>query len=355
MKRQIFSMAMLVAAGAMMMVSCAKDVEEPQMDGAQPEETRAYGDKTPKVMVYVEINDNNPLIGKSYHLGTNTTDPAFIDILNLFASNIHKDAAGYPTLYFNDKMTRVLEPAPDDATGGFHKYIKPLQDAGIKVCLTSLGDWQGIGVANLNADQADRFADILVYAVDRYGLDGINFDDEYANYTSTLSGSYSRVIKALRAKLDQKFGTGTKLITVFQWGNYGQIDATAGAMIDYADQGSFGAGSFPTSSVISGVTKDRWMPMALNLGNNFSALNLTTIKNNASKTKTQGYGGMMCFNMRRANDVNPLPVFKKMAEGAFGSTVTYDGNDYQHDWQYITGGYTITKDDVPAYLPKYTE
>lgn len=352
MKRQFFStMAMLAAAGALMMTSCAKDVEEPQMDGAQPEITTRTA-TGPKVMVYVEINDNNPLIGLSYKLADGTQ---FIDILNLFASNIHKDAAGYPTLYFNDKMTRVLEPAAGDANGGFHKYIKPLQDAGIKVCLTSLGDWQGIGVANLNADQADRFADILVYAVDRYGLDGINFDDEYANYNSTVSGSYARIIKALRAKLDAKFGVGAKLITVFQWGNVSQIDAAAGAMIDYADQGSFGANVFPTSSYISGMTNDRWMPMALNLGYGYNALNLTSIKNNAAKTKNQGYGGMMCFNMRRASDVNPLPVFKKMAEGAFGSTVTYNGIDYQHDWQYVSTGYTITKDDVPAYSPKYTE
>lgn len=336
---------MLLAAGTMMMTSCTKNVEEAQLDGTQPQVTRAYGDKSPKVMAYVEINDNNPLIGKSYHLGTSASDPVFIDILNLFASNVHKDAAGYPTIYFNDKMAPMFEAV--------NTYVKPLQDAGMKVCLTVLGDWQGIGVANLNAAQADRFADILVYIVNRYGLDGINFDDEYSNYPSTVSGSYSRIIKALRAKFDTKFGVGGKLITVFQWGAYSQIDATAGAMLDWADHGSFGPAIFQSSSSISGMTNARWMPQAINLGSNYNALSLTTIKNNAVKSKN--YGGIMCFNVRRASDVNPLPVFQKIAEGAFGSTVTYDGNDYTRDWTPNPNGYTITKEMAGTFLPTYVD
>ena len=32
----------------------------------------------------------------------------------------------------------------------------------------------------MTPQMADRYADILVFCVDRYGLDGINFDDEYS-------------------------------------------------------------------------------------------------------------------------------------------------------------------------------
>lgn len=220
--------------------------------------------------------------------------------------------------------------------------------------LTVLGDWQGVGVANLNVDQANAFADILVYIVDTYGLDGISFDDEYANYSSLQSGSYSHVIKALRAKLDAKFGVGAKLITVFQWGNYGQIDAEAGAMIDFADQGTFGANIFFSSSSISGVSNDRWMPQAIQLGNSYNTLALSQIKNRSSQAASGNYGGIMMFNMRRAGDVNPLPVFQKIAEGAFGGTVTYDGTDYTRSWTPDPNGYTISRTDVPAYQPTYT-
>lgn len=340
MKKQILTLAaMLFAAGAIF-TSCTKDVEETQIDGGQPQVTRAAG--APVVMAYYEINDTNPLNALSYTMD----GKPFLNIVQLFASNIHKDASGYPTLYFNDKMTPMFN--------AYNTYVKPLQDAGIKVCLTVLGDWQKIGVANFNASQADRFADILTYVVEQYGLDGIGFDDEYSDYSGTVSGSYSRIIKALRAKLDAKFGAGNKIITVFQWGNYGQIDATAGAMIDYADHGTFSPYYFVNSSSISGMTNSRWMPMAINMGSNWTSA-ATTIKNNAAKVKSQGYGGMMMFNVRKHSDVSPLPVFNAMAQGAFNSTCVYTGTEYSRDWGSIASGYTITKEMAGAYSPTYTD
>lgn len=344
MKKQLLTLATALFVAGAMFTSCATDPEEAPI---QPDETRittrAFGDKSPIVSVYVEINDNDPRIVTSYKDGDGK---AFIDLVHLFASNIHKDADGYPNIYFNDKMAPMF--------ADFHTYLDPIKANGTKVLLTVLGDWQGIGVANLDADQANAFADILVYIVDTYGLDGISFDDEYADYSSLKSGSFSHVIKALHAKLDAKFGAGAKLITVFQWGNYGQIDAEAGAMIDYADQGTFGPNVFYSSSSITGMTNDRWMPQAIQMGQSYNALQLNQIKTRSLQAANGNYGGIMMFNMRRASDVNPLPVFQKIADGAFGGTVTYDGSDYTRSWTPDPNGYTITKDDVPAYQPIFT-
>lgn len=353
MKKHLLTLATILFAAGALFTSCANDPEEPQIqsDGTQIS-TRAYGDKFPKIMVYVETNDVNPLNALCWEMN----GEKFIDILNLFASNIHKDADGYPTVYLNDKLTRILEPDPaNPTTTGFHKYVKPLQEEGIKVCMTSLGDWQGIGVANLTPEMADRYADILVYCVDRYGLDGINFDDEYANYSSTIYNSYSHVIKALRAKLDAKFGAGNKLITVFQWGNYNQIDVTAGGMIDYADHGSFGANVFFPSSSILGITNSRWMPQAINLGYSYNVLNRTQITNNSSDTASGNYAGIMMFNLRPSNDVSPQSVFQAIANGAYNSaTVSSVSSPYTQDWEFIPSGFELTKDNVPAYQPTYT-
>lgn len=353
MKKHLLTLATVLFAAGALFTSCANDPEEPQIqsDGTQIS-TRAYGDKSPKIMVYVETNDVNPLNALCWEMN----GEKFIDILNLFASNIHKDADGYPTVYLNDKLTRILEPDPaNPTTTGFHKYVKPLQEEGIKVCMTSLGDWQGIGVANLTPEMADRYADILVYCVDRYGLDGINFDDEYANYSSTIYNSYSHVIKALRAKLDAKFGAGNKLITVFQWGNYNQIDVTAGGMIDYADHGSFGANVFFPSSSILGITNSRWMPQAINLGYSYNVLNRTQITNNSSDTASGNYAGIMMFNLRPSNDVSPQSVFQAIANGAYNSaTVSSVSSPYTQDWEFIPSGFELTKDNVPAYQPTYT-
>lgn len=168
MKRNLFFAATMLLAAA---VSCQKAEPLAETDAANAALTRAY-DMTPKITIYVETNDVNPLNAGDYLLSDGTP---YASIVELFASNIHAETVGgivRPTLYLNDKMTNLLE------NGGAEKYIKPLQDKGIKVLLTVLGDWAGIGLANMNDTQAEQFAKILAYAVEKYGLDGIGFDDE---------------------------------------------------------------------------------------------------------------------------------------------------------------------------------
>ena len=176
MKKTLKLMAALFV-GAMFMGAC-QQAEEPAMEPGQNDAavTRAYGDKTPKVTIYVETNDVNPLNAGDYVL---SNGEPYADIVELFAANIRKrtvNGVTEPVLYLNDKMTNLME------NDGYLTYIKPLQDKGIKVLLTILGDHQGIGFANMNDTQTTQFAKILAHAVEKYGLDGIGFDDEYADY-----------------------------------------------------------------------------------------------------------------------------------------------------------------------------
>lgn len=325
-----FKIIGLLLVGATMLFSC-QQAEEPTADSGQPE-TRAYGDKTPKIQVYVETNDVNPLNAGDYCLPDGT---AFVDIVEFFASNIHKETVGNevrPTLYLNDKMTNLLE------NNGYQTYVQPLQAKGIKVLLTVLGDWQNIGVTSMNNTQADQFATILAYAVQKYGLDGIGFDNEYDGTVSTVSGSWGNIITKLRAKMP-----AGKLITVFQWGNYGssQINATAGALIDYA-YANFG---WSGSSSIAGVTNSRWAPLAINLGYYYNPDQLDSFLTNAFYAADGGYGALMNFNMRTVSQQSPLPVFNALAEGAFGSSVIRcpaTGGNRPQDWVFVPGGYTMT-------------
>lgn len=88
MKKTLKLMAALVV-GAGMMISC-QQAEEPTMDKAQEPvvKTRAYGDKTPKVTIYVETNDVNPLNAGDYMLSDGT---AYADIVEFFAANLNKE------------------------------------------------------------------------------------------------------------------------------------------------------------------------------------------------------------------------------------------------------------------------
>ena len=312
--------------GTTMMFSC-QQAEEPTMDQGTVPQTRAYGD-TPVVAIYVETNDTNPLNAGDYML---SNGKPFAGIVELFASNIHKRTVNgvvEPTLFLNDKMTNLLE------NGGYQTYVKPLQDKGIKVLLTVLGDWQGIGVANMNDTQTTQFAKILAHAVEKYGLDGIGFDDEYANYSSTNSTSYSEIITKLHALMP-----ADKLITVFDWGYTNTLNSEAKACIDYAYHGYFGS-SFMTSGL---VDKTRWSPVSTNLG---SAPNAATLNSLAKRAKAQGYGAFMFFNLRRSSNVNPLNGFNATASGLYGLTVTCENGDRPQDWTFVSSGYEINMDEV---------
>lgn len=328
MKRNLFFAATMLLAAA---VSCQKAEPLAETDAANAALTRAY-DMTPKITIYVETNDVNPLNAGDYLLSDGTP---YASIVELFASNIHAETVGgivRPTLYLNDKMTNLLE------NGGAEKYIKPLQDKGIKVLLTVLGDWAGIGLANMNDTQAEQFAKILAYAVEKYGLDGIGFDDEYANYSTALvRGSFGNIITKLHGLMP-----ADKLITVFQYGNCGasQIDATAGALIDYVYTNF---SRYNTYIEVAGVTKAHYAPEAINLG---YISNVSAYGDAAYNAAENGYGAIMHFNLRRTSDVNPLPLFKAIADGAYGETVTCENGNRPQDWTFVPGGFTISIDDV---------
>ena len=163
--KQNFKLFAALAASAAMMFSC-QQAEDPTMDKAQEPivKTRAYGDKTPKVTIYVETNDVNPLNAGDYMLSDGT---AYADIVEFFAANLNKETVNgvvRPTLYLNDKMTNLLE------NGGAATYVAGLQAKGIKVVLTILPNWQNIDFTSLNDTQADQLATILAYAVNKYPL-----------------------------------------------------------------------------------------------------------------------------------------------------------------------------------------
>lgn len=316
-----------VAVAALVMFSCSKaeltnsyenSIADSQKNGVV---TKAVGDKTPEVLVYVETNDVNPLNVIDYKIGANS----FIDYVCLFSANIHVDEQNMPTVYFNPQLVPYL------MNGGAITYIEPIQDEGIAVLLGILGDWQGKGLSNMTNDEADYFAAKVVYVLNLYGLDGVVLDDEYSGSSSIVSGSYSRIISKLRELMPGI------IIVVFDWGGTQYISSTAASEIDMANHGYFGSYLPYYYSNISGMNKARWSPMSFNLGN---TLNTSTIQNQAANAKNNLYGHMMFFNMRTRNDNDPLPYFQAAATGAGFSTVTCSGGN-QSPATPASAGYTF--------------
>ena len=125
-----------------------------------------------KTICYIEVNNENILNAGEYTM-ENSKKP-FLDIVNVFAANIRLNEEGKPYVHCNPQVTFVLENAD--------KLIRPLQQKGIKVHLTILGDHTPAGMRSLGDEAAKDFAKELKSYVDIYGFDGISFDDEWSNY-----------------------------------------------------------------------------------------------------------------------------------------------------------------------------
>jgi hypothetical protein len=135
-----------------------------------------------KTAVYIEVNDHNPLNAGNYILEDGTF---LFDYVILFAANIRNrncaletDAAHGcteqgPHVHLNENVRYILENR--------QKYIVPLQEKGIKVLLGLLGDHDGIGFGTMSPEEREIFITDVKKDVEDYGLDGVDFDDEWAS------------------------------------------------------------------------------------------------------------------------------------------------------------------------------
>ena len=128
-------------------------------------------------VAYIEVNSNSILNVGNYVLSDGT--PAF-DYVVIFAANINYDGEK-AYLHMNDNVQRVLDNA--------ETTIRPLQQRGIKVLLSVLGNHEGAGFANFPSRKAaDDFAKQVSRTVRRYGLDGVDLDDEWVEYGKNGTG-----------------------------------------------------------------------------------------------------------------------------------------------------------------------
>ena len=121
-----------------------------------------------------------------------------------------------------------------------------------------------------------------------YGLDGVDFDDEYAEYgrisgTPSPSGTnFSRLIQALRIRMPNK------LITAFYYGFACDFSQNAKDVLDYMWT-NFGVSNTPT-----GFSNNKWARLSIHY--TYGIPSISTIQS-VSKAYT-GYGAIMMFNLR---------------------------------------------------------
>lgn len=283
----------LVLTMACLTYSCNKNMPGADEVTARNDDevtTHAVGVAGPKSVVYVEVNGADFANVGKYSLATG--QPLF-DIGIIFAANINYNTTTQSAyLYFNTQVTNVLN---NRAT-----TIQPVQARGIKVLLSILGNHQGAGICNFpNQAAAQAFAQELANAVNTYGLDGIDFDDEYANYGANgtgqpNAGSFVYLVTALRNLLPNK------IISFYYYGpatsrlSYNGV--TVGSKVNYSWNAIYGTWSVPN---VPGLTAANLGPAAVNI----TATSASTAASLATQTKNNNYGIYLTYNLPN-NDVS---------------------------------------------------
>ena len=168
-----------------------------------------------KQVVYLEVNDCNPLNVLEYNLADGTP---FFDAVILFAANINYDSVNDVVYLHNNPNVQALLDESE-------VYLQPLRKRGIKVYLGLLGNHDAAGLAQLSAMGAKEWSKEVAEAVRTYKLDGVNLDDEYSG-TPDLSNPWfdshsayaaSRLCYELKMAMKEACYWPTE-VSVFEWG-----------------------------------------------------------------------------------------------------------------------------------------
>ncbi|KAL9063890.1 MAG: hypothetical protein Q9157_008041 [Trypethelium eluteriae] len=259
----------------------------------------------PISVAYVEVNDNSITNVGDYTLadGSNAFDIAII-----FAANINYNGSS-AVLYNNPNVQAVLDDADNQ--------IRPLQAKGIKVLLSILGNHQGAGISNFATQAAAAdFASQVSDALNQYGLDGVDLDDEYADYGTNGTPqpndqSIGWLISALRTDL------GDKLVTFYNYGPASDYlsssSASIGSQLSYSWNANYDSYEAPN---IPGLSKSQLSPAAIDIP--------TTPQSDAvsfaQETVSDGYGVYMTYDLGNGDDSSYISA---ITQALYGQAATY--------------------------------
>ena len=171
--------------------------------------------RTTKQVVYIEVNDCNPLNVLEYNLEDGTP---FFDAVILFAANINYDAVNDVVYLHNNPNVQAL-------LDNSETFIQPLRKKGIKVYLGLLGNHDASGLAQLSDWGAREWAKEVALACKTYKLDGVNLDDEYSQtpdlnnpwFTSRSGAAAARLAYELKVAMKEACYWPTE-VSFFEWG-----------------------------------------------------------------------------------------------------------------------------------------
>lgn len=269
-----------------------------------------------KVVSCMGPQDVDPRLHCEFFL-KNEGKPLF-DIVILFSGNMNYDVnTGRVYLQTDPQMTTVLHNR--------ERYLKPLQDMGIKVVLSVMGNWDPAGVSHLERPVAEQFAQELKAAAEAFDLDGFFWDDEYTEANPSIPGFTSGSQEnASRLIYEVKRLMPDKLNMVYLWSTISTLGTVDGKLpgeyVDYIIANyntGISLGGWP------GMDKDRGMPYPYECALEHYG--------SPSVVKNDGWGGIMLFSISKKHgnwDRFQLPALQDIAGTMFDDELLYTGKDY---------------------------
>ena len=280
--------------------------------------------RTTKQVVYLEVNDCNPLNLLEYNLADGTP---FFDAVILFAANINYDTKNDVVYLHNNPNVQALLDESE-------VYLQPLRNKGIKVYLGLLGNHDAAGLAQLSDWGAREWAQEVAEACRVYKLDGVNLDDEYSGYPDTdnpwftyhSAAAGARLAYELKMALKEKCYWPTE-VSIFEWGSLYNLPAVTtddgvthsqSEFIDFT-MANYGSASHPYGDL--GYANCSGASVQLNFGYTLLDTAINTINANE-------YGWVMWFAFDPSgtgsienNRAHSMTQFKKAAKAFYDSTM----------------------------------
>ncbi len=304
----------IIALMTLFIISCNKeDVQEDELNSLEDItdiNSKVNGLKNPASVMYVEVNDNDMRNVGAYTLPNGK--PLF-DIGIIFAANInYSSSQNKAVLFLNPQVKSVLKKRKNT--------IRPLQNKGIKVLLSILGNHQGVGIANFTSrNSAKDFAKQVAKVVKNNGLDGVDLDDEFSKYGENgqpqpNKDSFMWLIQELRAAMPNK------IITYYKIGpssNYlQQGNKKAGNFLDYAFQPFYGR--YDANISVPGMGKNKLAAGAVNV----QETSASVAADFARRTKNDNFGALVMYNLDGTDRTSYL---NSISQGLYGKETKLTG------------------------------
>ncbi|MGL4518943.1 MAG: BT_3987 domain-containing protein [Phocaeicola sp.] len=299
---------------------------------------------------FVEVNDESILNCGEYFM--EESGKPFFDVVSIFAANINVNSeTGRANIQCNDQVRFVLE--------NVDRLVRPLQEKGIKVNLSILGNHDEAGMGNLSHEAAIDFAKELKAYVDIYGLDGIDFDDEYSRYPATPSpgfdvrsrANYCRFIYECRQAMPDKLLGIYEYLGSFIDSPSGSYEGkSAGELVDYMCYGTYQRYVKGRETNFTGLPRSKYGPFSLKINDEYNGGWRNYSDATMQDLKNEGYGFQMFYNPK-PRTYSYDHYFSAVSNILFDEAVTWTGNYYDR-----TGFAPIkgVKKNYEAYLGEWS-